>query len=1794
MSETPPPPTAPAVTPSGIPAPKRRKWRRRLIIGGVVVLGVVVVGRLSVSILLPPVLRKVAAQYGLNAEYDRLELYALDGDVGLWNVRFTPLDGGPDAKPVLKTLYCRASISTWALLRGRLFASRIEAEDADLLVQRSAEGTFPLLEKFMDRQAAKAGTKAAPTHLPGSLDAPLEISVLRLQNGRAHFRDLSVTPNTDISLDLDMLVTNVGSATDRSRVELRLHSPEALAAMYVTATGTSRNNKIDADLKVQLYGLNPKAAAGYLEPLGIVATSADISAMASGKLLIGIKPPPPPPPPPPGAKTDGTLPVPPTELTANLSLADISLTASAQPVASVKSLNVYIGTLTPGQIRITSVDVDGVSANAGRSAAGRLMFAGLELGGAVSAASPGALPEPSTRPAAAASAPMALPVIELSKLQVRNVDLSFDDLLMAPPVHLSMLVPAVTVQNLSTDPAHADRLVSFSVQASSPGMFKTFTAEGTAVPAATVKTLSAKVSGTGVSPTAIAPYLAAIGITNELADAQFTCAATASVQQTADGTIAAGLKLADVRFVDGSTELFKLPLVQLQDLSVSGDLSKVRLGDAKIEGPVLPFQLSKAGEISGLGLRFSPKEFQRAAEARNKAAGPAGVAVVEVGSSARSATRIKVALPAFEIGKLAWHGAGVSLKDFGNGADGQPVELSLEGVDVDIERLVLDTSAKSGQPRKLDVRLRSPGVIEQFAMRGTVVPTGNSVDFDLTGTASGISAGKLRPFMSVLNVEPILAAGTLKFTAGGAGHFVNDVLSADLKLTNVELADGPAVWLGLGGLTVKGATFDGKIAAVESLSVDKPVALITRDDKGRVSLAGVRLLPPVPTGVVDGGAAPGPTQVDLTLPMIGRLGSLDVASAALTFRDAYVLPAADITVTASAQVRNMVVGEDSPAAQFDVSATSPGLFDAVKATGSFKAAPHEQSIEVVVSGSGLKGQKLEGYLPRRASVRFSGGDFAAKLAASLVPNPAGGSQASLKVTDAHLSDGVSARPVASVTSVVVDMRRVDLQANQIAIDEISVVGGQVAVVQDDAGVSMFGLTFGTTALRESGPGALPAVAVGGAQASDVNALVKSAGRKPPLITLRKLSIGADRLSLATPLVARELAVTSLLLTNTTPIELLGEDPTQRPPFSLALDVGVEKLIDKAHIESTLAPFAIEPTASATVDVHGIHGNELTAFLPKLAPFLDGQDLSNGGLTSSAEAQFAFTRRGALGIDLKRDITAQFAVKETRLTRNSTGGTGDPGEAVATLGGIRGEKVHFSPASGAINIKSIEVTKPSFHVMRDAAGVHVFGLTVKLPVEGSLATASPAAPVAATVAQPLAVGATAPSDALPSAEYRIDQFTLSGADIVLEDRVGQPVTLLPINDLDVEVRGLTTAALTEPKAIRFSAIVGAGKVPLAVANGPDGATEERPIFAEASASGSVVLVPQPKGYIKSSLSGLELASIRGLANQAGINLSGGTFDVRTDIRMKGTDTFDARVYPTFNSLRVSEPANGPIQRIFNFPAPLDVVVTTLEDADGSITFPVTVPLEAGKLNTSAVVGSAVGSVGRVVAEAMLAAPLKAGKLFGMLAGADTTNERTKQIEPVVMEFLPGESQLSSRQQAAIDALLKRMDEDDTLEVTLQHAIGKKDFALTQQRVNPLADDSLALAARLRQRRNDLLQQFAERSSRMRVAMASQNPAMATAALDALRTTSVELKQTEDGLDQILELLRAGADRQADRRTKAAALVLGDLRLQAVQQALLNTKLKGISDRVRKGTATLKAAEGDDSGRVTLALVRRAKQ
>ncbi len=167
----------------------------------------------------------------------------------------------------------------------------------------------------------------------------------------------------------------------------------------------------------------------------------------------------------------------------------------------------------------------------------------------------------------------------------------------------------------------------------------------------------------------------------------------------------------------------------------------------------------------------------------------------------------------------------------------------------------------------------------------------------------------------------------------------------------------------------------------------------------------------------------------------------------------------------------------------------------------------------------------------------------------------------------------------------------------------------------------------------------------------------------------------------------------------------------------------------------------------------------------------------------------------------------------------------------------------------------------------------------------------------------------------------------------------------------------------------------------------------------------------------------------------------------------------------------------------------------------------------------------------------------------------------------------------------------MKKEGELELQVRHELTSGDVTRLAVRVNPSADESRSIAEQLRNEKADLLARRAELAGTARGQLGSRPEADAGATLETLRTLDRQIAQTENAMDQLYDMLRPGAERQANRRTRAAAIEVGKRRLTAVKDALVSA---GIAEqRVRQTNPVYAPGESDEGGLVVITLVPKKK-
>jgi hypothetical protein len=665
-------------------------------------------------------------------------------------------------------------------------------------------------------------------------------------------------------------------------------------------------------------------------------------------------------------------------------------------------------------------------------------------------------------------------------------------------------------------------------------------------------------------------------------------------------------------------------------------------------------------------------------------------------------------------------------------------------------------------------------------------------------------------------------------------------------------------------------------------------------------------------------------------------------------------------------------------------------------------------------------------------------------------------------------------------------------------------------------------------------------------------------------------------------------VSDLRFFNVGRIQCLGKNPTNEPPTHLQFSCRMDSVIDHVLVDFIASPFVKSPHLQIDFAATGVRGDGVTGLVPELKPKLDGENLTNGSLTAHLEADAKLDRLSPIDFDLSRGFDLSFALDKVYYR-----GVPD-GPVLAGVDEIQSENIRIQPAQSTVHFKKLEITKPIGLVTVEDDGVHAMGWVLKLPKPQTDAAAKE--PIAVTDKQspspvPASEPSTQPAIAVvkPVGEIRIDRLLISGLDVQFDDYALNPPLVIPLNGLDVDVRNISSLAPYEDLPMRFSAIVNAGKVKLrkresigagiatlfgkaeklvgvkaAAAKPPQ--TEERDLFAQITATGEISLYPKLHGWAKTSVSGLDLAALEGAAKQQGVSLTNGLYDSDVNVRFNpdGSVTTDSKFVLT--DLVLSEPSNGPISRFLKLPAPLDAAIGAVQGADGSISLPVHVEMDPAHISYTEVALAVAGGVSKVLANAVASAPVKVVNDVGSFVGFGGA-KKAAQTTIISLPFQAGAIAFEPSATAALSNLLVKMKDDPSLVVTVRHQLGSGDVTKAAERANPSKQQCDSLQEQLRTRKVALLNLRADTAGTAEAELMSKGAAAAEPTLRQLRAIDRDLAGVEDSLDEVCDLLRPGAEKRAQSRTRAAALQIAAVRLAEVKNVLLDAGLPDMKDRVK---------------------------
>lgn len=1793
-------------------------------------------------------------------------------------VRELPPEGSDpasaDAQPLLLRLdYLHADADISALLTGDLRVHRVEIDGVDAWLARDADGAWnfdPLLARWAadseasttDDEPEEAPPEAEPEEpKPWDLRSPVRVDAVRAQGLRLHFADALAEPALDTRLDLHLAISDIGVADTPARLMLSADAPEVLDGLRIDGTVDTSESELAARLAVDLFGLHLPRIQHLLASAGIqpVADQHAFRLQLEADLSV--------PEPDPHSLT-GELRVREVALTADLQPA-LTLAELRVPLERLAPDALSLGdTLLSGLAAGAERGADGVLRVAGLDLVGAPPRADEPD---EPETEPEVDPEPSSQ-----AIQLGQFLLENAQLTWRDaavepaVDLelgfaaTLSDLAIGtasePRLDLEVSLPGVweslslTGSGSSSEGAtdSGDSSQRFAIQLAAEGL----------QPSAIEPYLRAA----GIEHELQAGSLsAAIELTLnrslEGEDELLEVLANVTDLSLSDGQPLAGWKQLQVHLTQSPSG------TQVHELELDGTSLDVRR-DA--DGAIHVAGLVIGAEQEQAAVQRAPAD--RAPAGSAAPGGDPSDGVAEAAGPAAADTDQDSTPARLRVDQLRWTGTRVHYLDE---TTPEPVDLTLDDLGLELSGLDLfgDPAREDPAPAQVRTWFQAAGLADEFGIEGTLAaaPGGLDLKADLALTGRGLVVDAVAPLLEQAGVLSELQGASLDLGIQAHARQDGEDFALDAALRELAFVDGGEELLALDALSLEGLRSGPRGTSVAALTVDGPRFIARRDAEGGLHAGGFHL-PPAPApedGEPAADAAPEPAGSSSEAPAAAdaaseepapfRVERIALTGLRLGWADDAVVPEVDTAVSGSLQLEGVDTASGAPPAQILAQLGLEGAFDGLRLEGSLQADPADLSLALDTELSGVGGRSIAAYLP--PGLEFTSGTtlLRATAQASYTAIEGGARRAQLELRGVELAAGPEVEPDLLLGSLKFGAPLLDDAGRRYEIDGVELAGfelrlertgeerfelaglafeappeepvdvaAQAAPVEPDApdqpndpSPDTGGADDEEFALLEDGPdedaesgaqepdAADPLAAglstPGGPDQAAGAAALPQAAKPPPTVITGPLAIGPLRITY-TDRTRPELApvVASLGLFSDGEQTLVAPEPEDLPALNLRLEAALEPLVESAGFDVVISPWAADPSVVADLQVRGLRGERLADVAPELAESMSLDDLPNGSFDAHLETVLNVRRRGALDMGLDRDFGLSFLLRDLALL------PAPDAEPVLSLTAVEVEADRIALAKGDMRFSRIEVTGPRVHAVQDAQGLHVAGIT--FPPASEAEVEEQAEELVQTELD-LEEEDVKPAD--PDAGViEVQSLTIAGLQTSYSDETTVPRTYLPIRDMELEVRGLSTLALTQPRPIRVEGFLEAGMVELPertpagsllsgvlgaagslVAGGGDYESEERHLWDQLELSSRMTLAPSPKGWFRTNLLGLELPAFRGLASGAGVEIGDGLMDTQVTVRFYGEEGLGLQTKTQFDYLSLSEPADGPISRYLALPAPLDTVLFLLRNDSGQQTIPLSVRMSEDGISAGEIAGAAANVLAQLIGDAVAASPLRIGGTLTDLVGLSGSPTPTS-TETSYVEYVAGSVTPDGGLQNALEPVLQRLRSDPNIQLVLQHELGPGDLAMADRLANPDSTALDELLERLRSRKAELLRRRITQAANVQALYQVGEIQAADDAASELRRMDRELLETDTGLAEILNRMRPGSERRADRRARNAGRAIAQERLDRLEAALLRSGIRRIYDRIDvrrpRPTDLRLAAEGEPAlpaelgGRVSL--------
>ncbi|MCY2959104.1 MAG: DUF748 domain-containing protein [Planctomycetota bacterium] len=1753
--------------------PRRTRWALFCLRTALVL----VAGRLLLAAIVPFAVERVGRAYGFDVAWSRFRVHYLRGALELdgLSVAVRSAEGEPAKAPWLRVEGARVDLALLDLLRGDLRVQRAEFSGTDLVLERRADRSMPLLAAI-EAALASETPKEPERPKPISFAPPVRVDALRVESLRVHVRDEVAWTGHPWQFDVDVHGGDLGYTDRRGHIDVLASGPELVDAVRVEIDIETRADDAAIDVQAHMGGLRTWTVVPWLAELaanpGITGdprfTRLDADARVEARLRVD------------GSARDG--------IAGSIEVLGLNVSTDGASAGRLARASLEVKSLRSTGLHVGSVELETGAVSARRTVQGDLCAFGFAL--RADAAPANAAP---TGRAASTALPFDVAV---DSLQARSLLAMFRDEVYEPAVEIGAVLDKASATGFDTRAA-SDAPIRVDAEGSVGGVAAKLRAHGVASIFSARKGIELELVASGLRPTVLAPYLSELGIESTLNDGELSAKLLGSGNATATGGVEGDLRLVDVKLVD-EKQLFGVRAIEALGLSLEPATATLRVRDLTVRGTHVPLERAADGSYAGLGLHTIEKRSLRRAIPEAIPTSVPAIPAPPRTSPPRDLPRIEIDRLAVVENRLSWRDDRLA----------KPVDVVFDDCGLEIANLALfgDPARHERSTAKVKVWSRAQDVVKDVAVTGTVTTKPGPLDLavELSGKVSGITAVRLQPYIDPTGLQEQLQEAALSGAMRLRLAQADGGLRADLELRDVEFTNADASVTGAKLVRFQDVFLGSERLEVASVEVVDGRLHVSRDPVGALLALGLRIplsvLQKAESTSAEPADVPSGSKAERFLALLPdvRVGAVRVTNAQLAWRDQSFTPPLETNGRLDFSLDGFSTRSADPASYAVVVAIGDTA-EEIRVQGRVNVAPGSARITVQASAKGVRGGSLVAYLPKGVVCELRSGELSGLGTMEVSEVESGGLKLLLSAENVRVAEAGEERPLLGLDDLHVVVRRADPAAQVFEFERVTahVLGADVH--RDQAGrIHAAGFAFGPTAPA--------AVAASGTESpAPRRSFPDLTPPGSPRVVLSQLDLALRGLTFRDDARGTQPIEIEGRLSTPSSQTLVDVDPETLPPVRLSFEAAVKPFARRLAAEVSLSPWAPEPKIGIAFEAEGISGAGLDSLGHEFSTWIDGTGLQEGVAQGSMQATLRWKRRSPLDLDFRGGVAAD--VELGRLEYRDAPG----GRVLLALDGASAEITRIDPATGSVHAKSLELRKPEMRAKRTKdGGFEVLGLVVhpeKRPQPAS-ASPAPAADGESRATQPVTVAAAPAPSTRP--EFRIDELVVRGIDVELRDEAATPPTVLPLVDLDVLVQRFTTRAFEEPRVIRFDAWLGAGEADIqrtehasnllsgiatAVGDVIEGKEEKstfekRRIFQEAALTGRIQFVPELTGHAQATLSGLELLGFTGTAKHEGVDIGDGTLDASVRMRFRGAEGLRIDSELVFSDLSLQEPKSGPIETYLTLPVTLDTVLFLLKNADGEHRIPIGFTLDEEGLTTAKITTAAAGAAASVLATAIASAPLRVLSTFTDLFGI--TGGTAKPPPGARLLFAAGATELSTESRRALEPLLQKLRADADYVVQVQHRLGAGDVARAEMLANPSPEDCREIAAGLRRRRAELTRERAELAADLRATWGAGELSAAEQATPLLRAIDAEAGNVEDALDHILELLKPGAERQRGKRTRAAALAVARQRIEVLRAWF---ESQGIRDLERRFEAKSPAFEVDPSAEAgSMQVVLRERQ